>query len=42
MDDFTRHRLLNGLDDISLTLTHEDELEEFERSRPSFRPKVLR
>ena len=42
MDDFTRHRLLNGLDDISLTLTHEDELEEFEKSRPSFRPRVLR
>ncbi len=41
MDDFTRHRLLNGLDDISLTLTHEDELEEFEKSRPSFRPRVL-
>jgi 3-isopropylmalate/(R)-2-methylmalate dehydratase small subunit len=40
-DDFTRHRLLNGLDDIGLTLTHEDELEAFERSRPAYLPKVL-
>ena len=41
IDDFTRHRLLNGLDDIGLTLTREDELEAFERSRPDYLPKVL-
>ena len=41
MDDFTRHRLLNGLDDIGLTLTHEADLDAFERSRPSYLPKVL-
>jgi 3-isopropylmalate/(R)-2-methylmalate dehydratase small subunit len=41
IDDFTRHRLLNGLDDIGLTLTHEDELEAFERSRPDYLPRVL-
>ena len=41
IDDFTRHRLLNGLDDISLTLSHEDELEAFEGSRPGYLPKVL-
>ena len=41
IDDFTRHRLLNGLDDIGLTLTHENELEEFERSRPEYLPRVL-
>jgi 3-isopropylmalate/(R)-2-methylmalate dehydratase small subunit len=41
MDDFTRQRLLEGLDDISLTLTHEDDLEAFEESRPSYLPKVL-
>ena len=40
-DNFARYRLLNGLDDIGLTLTHEDELEAFERSRPSYLPKVL-
>jgi 3-isopropylmalate/(R)-2-methylmalate dehydratase small subunit len=41
MDDFTRHRLLNGLDDIGLTLTYEEELERFEKSRPGYKPKVL-
>src|SRR3712207_5541102 len=41
IDDFTRHRLLNGLDDIGLTLTHEDELQAFERSRPDYLPRVL-
>ena len=41
IDDFTRHRLLNGLDDIGLTLTHEADLEAFERSRPSDLPSVL-
>ena len=41
MDDFTRHRLLNGLDDISLTLTHEEELEEFEKTRPNYKPRVI-
>ncbi|HEU4495183.1 MAG TPA: 3-isopropylmalate dehydratase small subunit [Rubrobacteraceae bacterium] len=41
MDDFTRRRLMEGLDDISLTLTHEDELEDYERSRPGYLPKVL-
>ena len=40
-DNFTRYRLLNGLDDIGLTLTHEDELEAFEGSRPGYLPKVL-
>jgi len=41
MDDFTRHRLLNGLDDIGLTLTHEADLEAFEKTRPSYLPKVF-
>ena len=41
MDDFTRQRLMEGLDDISLTLTHEDDLGAFERSRSSYLPKVL-
>jgi 3-isopropylmalate/(R)-2-methylmalate dehydratase small subunit len=40
-DNFARYRLLNGLDDIGLTLTHEDELEAFEKSRPDYLPKVL-
>jgi 3-isopropylmalate/(R)-2-methylmalate dehydratase small subunit len=41
IERFTRHRLLNGLDDIGLTLTHEDELEAFEKSRPVYLPRVL-
>jgi 3-isopropylmalate/(R)-2-methylmalate dehydratase small subunit len=41
MDDFTRQRLMEGLDDISLTLSHEEDLEAFEKSRPSYLPKVL-
>ena len=40
-DNFARYRLLNGLDDIGLTLTHEDDLEAFEKSRPGYLPKVL-
>ena len=40
MDDFTRQRIMQGLDDISLTLTHEDDLEAFERSRPAYLPSV--
>jgi 3-isopropylmalate/(R)-2-methylmalate dehydratase small subunit len=40
MDDFTRRRIMEGLDDISLTLTHEEELATFERSRPGYLPSV--
>ncbi len=32
VDDFRRHCLLNGLDDISLTLKHEDEISKYEAS----------
>ncbi|HST67743.1 MAG TPA: 3-isopropylmalate dehydratase small subunit [Mycobacteriales bacterium] len=38
LDDFTRWRLLNGLDDIGLTLTHTDDVDAFEARRPSFLP----
>ena len=40
MDDFTRQRIMQGLDDISLTLSHEDDLDTFERSRPAYLPSV--
>src|SRR4051794_2074384 len=40
MDDFTRQRIMQGLDDISLTLTHEEDLDSFERSRPAHLPSV--
>jgi len=41
IDDFVRYRLLNGLDDVGLTLRHEEDIERFERSRPRYMPRVL-
>ena len=38
VDDYTRWRLLEGLDDVSLTLGHADEIESFEQRRPSWLP----
>jgi 3-isopropylmalate/(R)-2-methylmalate dehydratase small subunit len=38
IDDYTRWRLLEGLDDIGLTLRHEDDITQFEHSRPSWKP----
>ena len=40
VDDYTRWRLLEGLDDISLTLRHAHAIEEFESSRPRWKPTV--
>ena len=34
-DPFRRHKLLNGLDDIALTLEHEDEIAAYESARPA-------
>ena len=38
VDDYTRWRLLEGLDDIGLTLRHADAVAEFEERRPSWLP----
>jgi 3-isopropylmalate/(R)-2-methylmalate dehydratase small subunit len=38
IDDYTRWRLLEGLDDIGLTLSHEADITAFEQTRPSFLP----
>jgi 3-isopropylmalate/(R)-2-methylmalate dehydratase small subunit len=38
MDDPTRHRFLEGLDDIGLTLTHADAIDRFESTRPAWLP----
>ena len=38
IDDYTRWRLMEGLDDIGLTLSHEAEVAAFERSRPAYLP----
>jgi 3-isopropylmalate/(R)-2-methylmalate dehydratase small subunit len=40
IDDYTRWRLLEGLDDIALTLRNVNEIDEFERRRPSWKPTV--
>jgi 3-isopropylmalate/(R)-2-methylmalate dehydratase small subunit len=36
MDPPTQHRFLEGLDDIALTLTHADAIDEFESARPAW------
>lgn len=41
IDDYTRWRLLEGLDDIGLTLRDEAHITEFEARRESWRPKTL-
>ncbi|MFD6198473.1 3-isopropylmalate dehydratase small subunit [Mycobacteroides salmoniphilum] len=41
IDDYTRWRLLEGLDDIGLTLRKVDEIAAFEASRPKFKPRTL-
>lgn len=41
VDDYTRWRLLEGLDDISLTLRHEQDVTDFESRRPSYKPTTL-
>ncbi|MDO5092682.1 MAG: 3-isopropylmalate dehydratase small subunit [Propionibacteriaceae bacterium] len=41
IDGFTKHRLLNGLDDISMTLQHADDIAAYEATRPGFKPKTL-
>ena len=41
LDDYTRWRLMEGLDDIGLTLRKIDEVENFEEKRAKFKPKTL-
>ena len=41
IDDYTRWRLLEGLDDIGLTLRHEDAVTAFEARRPSWLPATV-
>jgi 3-isopropylmalate/(R)-2-methylmalate dehydratase small subunit len=38
--DYAQWRLLEGLDDVSLTLRHEDEIAAYERQRPEYLPSV--
>ena len=41
IDDYTRWRLMEGLDDIGLTIKNSDSIDSFEKSRPEFKPATL-
>jgi len=40
LDDFTQHRLIEGLDDIGLTMQHQDDISAYEAHRPAWKPHV--
>jgi 3-isopropylmalate/(R)-2-methylmalate dehydratase small subunit len=40
MDDFTQYRLLEGLDDIGITMRHADGITAYEATRPSWMPSI--
>jgi 3-isopropylmalate/(R)-2-methylmalate dehydratase small subunit len=41
IEDYTRYRLLNGLDDIGITLGNEDAISAYEAKRPAWKPVTL-
>ncbi|MFE7630816.1 3-isopropylmalate dehydratase small subunit [Kocuria sp. NPDC057446] len=41
IDDYTRWRLMEGLDDIGLTLQREEDITAYEAARPAFKPTTL-
>ena len=41
IDDYTRWRLLEGLDDVGITLSHEEDVTAYESRRPSWKPATL-
>jgi 3-isopropylmalate/(R)-2-methylmalate dehydratase small subunit len=41
VDDYVRWRLLEGLDDVGITLSHEADIAAFEAARPAYRPTTL-
>ena len=41
IEDDTRHRLLEGLDDIAVTLGHQAEIDAYEADRPAYKPTTL-
>jgi 3-isopropylmalate/(R)-2-methylmalate dehydratase small subunit len=41
IDEYTRWRLLEGLDDVGLTERNLPDIEAFEATRPSFLPRAL-
>ncbi len=40
LDDFARYRLMNGLDDIGLTMQRQDEISNYESTRPTYQPAI--
>jgi 3-isopropylmalate/(R)-2-methylmalate dehydratase small subunit len=41
LEDSVRERFLEGLDDIGITLSHEDQIEDYEARRPQWKPATL-
>jgi 3-isopropylmalate/(R)-2-methylmalate dehydratase small subunit len=41
IDDYTRWRLLEGLDDVGITLSYDDQIASYEGKRPSYKPRTL-
>ncbi len=41
LEEFTQHRFLEGLDEVGITLQHEDEISDYEKRRPSFMPVTI-
>jgi 3-isopropylmalate/(R)-2-methylmalate dehydratase small subunit len=41
IDDYTRWRLMEGLDDIGLTIKNSESIDVFEKTRPAFKPTTL-
>jgi 3-isopropylmalate/(R)-2-methylmalate dehydratase small subunit len=41
LDDYARWRLLEGLDDVGLTLRHTESVDAFESARPSWMPRTV-
>ncbi|WP_019146171.1 3-isopropylmalate dehydratase small subunit [Aeromicrobium massiliense] len=41
IDDYTRWRLLEGLDDVAITLSHDEDISAYESRRPAFKPATL-
>lgn len=42
IDDYTRWRLLEGLDDVDITLSHDDAISSYEATRPTWKPATIR
>ena len=41
IDDYTRWRLLEGLDDIGITLSHDEDIAAYEKTRPAWKPATI-